>query len=225
MADIMTDTEHVTAGHFMITTAPGTQQQIVMVAPQLFGTSEQMTDFFQPLVDLGPIQHMQMPSTFATHSDNLEWVCAKGEFKNFTMLGLDSFNIDNFVQLVELHSQLISESPGAERSAYTLEWHSPTKPHSSHAANTSFGMCKTTFWVNILSWWVDPNQGEKVLQFDKKAQALMRKGVAEKDFCSHTNTTRTDPLEYRYKGEGTIAKLKALKLQWDPKGIFTKELL
>lgn len=78
---------------------------------------------------------------------------------------------------------------------------------------------------NLLSWWSDPEQNEKILQFDQEGQALMRKGVEEKDFYSYTNTSRDDPLEYRYKGKERIAKLKGLKMKWDPKGILTKELL
>lgn len=131
----------------MITTAPGSTQQIVMAAPQFFGTPEQITKLFQPLVDLAPIQHIQMPSTFEAYSDNLEWVCAKGEYKNFTMQGQDSFRIDNFVQLVELHGQLLSAFPGSERSKYSVEWHSPAKNHNSQVVDTSFWMCHTTLWT------------------------------------------------------------------------------
>jgi len=76
-----------------------------------------------------------------------------------------------------------------------------------------------------MSWYTDPKQHEKILQFDQKAQSQMRKGIEEKDFVVYTNTSRTDPLEYRYKGEDRIAKLKALKKKWDPNGIFTKQLL
>ena len=53
----------------------------------------------------------------------------------------------------------------------------------------------------------------------------MRVGTKEKAFISYTNTSREDPMEYRYKGEDRIARLKTLKREWDPKGVFTKELL
>lgn len=60
---------------------------------------------------------------------------------------------------------------------------------------------------------------------DKKAQEIARVGEDEKDFVSYTNTCRDRPLEWRYKGQERIARLKSLKAEWDPKGVFTRELL
>lgn len=60
---------------------------------------------------------------------------------------------------------------------------------------------------------------------DKRAQAIGRKGDKEDEFISYTNTCREGPLEWRYKGQDRIARLKTLKKKWDPKGVFTKELL
>ena len=53
----------------------------------------------------------------------------------------------------------------------------------------------------------------------------MRVGTEEKDFISYTNSTRADPIEYRYKGPERLDKLRWLKKKWDSGGVFTKELL
>jgi hypothetical protein len=53
----------------------------------------------------------------------------------------------------------------------------------------------------------------------------MRSDMEPADFVAYTNTSRKDPLEYRYKGSKNIEKLQQLKLKWDPSGIFTTELL
>lgn len=60
---------------------------------------------------------------------------------------------------------------------------------------------------------------------DKKAQLAMRVGTEKDTFVSYTNTSREDPLEDRYKGPERIGRLKALKKEFDPRGIFTAELL
>jgi len=78
---------------------------------------------------------------------------------------------------------------------------------------------------NVLSWYTDPAQHEEIARFDREAQALMRVGTEEKSFVSYTNTTREDPIEYRYKGAERLEKLRELKKKWDPTGLFTKELL
>ncbi|KAL1988299.1 hypothetical protein VTN96DRAFT_274 [Rasamsonia emersonii] len=215
--------DRISAGHFMIMTAPPDfQQQILLVAPQFFGTAEEAAQAFKPLVDLGPIQHMQLPSTFATHSDHLEVMCAKGEFKRFTQIGIDGFNQENFAKLVDLHRELLSTCPGAGRSAFSLEWHSPTK---SPRVDTSFGNEHVDFWLNVLSWYTDPSQHDALIRLDKAAQAQIRAGVDESAYVSYTNTSRDDPLEWRYKGAERVARLRELKKKWDPTGVFTRELL
>lgn len=44
-------------------------------------------------------------------------------------------------------------------------------------------------------------------------------------FITYTNTSRDEPIEYRYKDATTITRLRDLKQHWDPDGCFTKELL
>jgi len=60
---------------------------------------------------------------------------------------------------------------------------------------------------------------------EKKAKDIGRAADTEDEFISYTNTCRGDPIEWRYKGQHRIARLKALKKLWDPTGVFTKELL
>jgi hypothetical protein len=64
-----------------------------------------------------------------------------------------------------------------------------------------------------------------VEDIDKKAQQIGRVGDKEDEFISYTNTCREGPIVWRYKGQDRVARLKALKKQWDPMGVFTEELL
>lgn len=78
---------------------------------------------------------------------------------------------------------------------------------------------------NVLSWYTDPSQHDELIRLDKAAQAQIRAGVEESSYVSYTNTSRDDPLEWRYKGAERVARLRELKKKWDPEGVFTKELL
>ncbi len=78
---------------------------------------------------------------------------------------------------------------------------------------------------NIFTWYTDPSLHEKVREFDQRAQAIMRSGTKEDAFIAHTNTSRDDPIEYRYKDAAAVRRLRELKQHWDPDGCFTKELL
>lgn len=74
-------------------------------------------------------------------------------------------------------------------------------------------------------WDTDPMTRTYLESMDYKAHAMMRAGVPEDDYISYTNASRNDPLEQRYKGADRVARLRALKMQYDPAGIFTRQLL
>lgn len=78
---------------------------------------------------------------------------------------------------------------------------------------------------NILTWYTDPSIHEKVLEFDRRASAIMRSDTKEEAFVAYTNTSRSDPIEHRYKDHAARSKLKELKQRWDPNGCFTKQFL
>ena len=78
---------------------------------------------------------------------------------------------------------------------------------------------------NILMWYTDASLHSKILDYDQKSQAVMRADTTEDAFIAYTNTSRTDPIEHRYRDAAALSKLKELKRRWDPDGCFTKELL
>ncbi|KAL9003411.1 MAG: hypothetical protein Q9188_003716 [Gyalolechia gomerana] len=78
---------------------------------------------------------------------------------------------------------------------------------------------------NILTWYTDPNIQEEVLRFAQRAQEIMRSDTEENAFVAYTNTSRDDPIGYRYKDAEAVDALRAMKRRWDPEGCFTKELL
>ncbi|KAK8052542.1 FAD binding domain-containing protein [Apiospora rasikravindrae] len=221
---VIQNDRYASAGHFMVMQAPPElKQQVLFVAPQVFCSSEEAAKIFQPLVDVGTLQQAIVPSTFEKHSDQLDWVCAKGDFKRFTQNGLPDWNRENIKKLAQLHAELVENCPDAARSGYNIEWHSPRKPQGG--PETAFGHGSVDYWLNVLSWYTDAKNHGYVDAMNKKAQGATRAGTDEADFVSYTNTSRDDPLGYRYKGTERIAKLRELKAKHDPTGVFTKQLL
>ncbi|RYP49056.1 hypothetical protein DL768_005146 [Monosporascus sp. mg162] len=242
---IMSNKSYVSAVHFMIVQAPpDLKQQALLTAPQVFCSAEEAAKLFQPLVDVGPLQEVLMPSTFDKHSDHLEWICAKGNFKRFSQAGLAGWSTEKFMRLIELHAELVQKfrilpapvtrSSGRvrvrQRKSYSRlsdarTWNTVCKLFVLHSRAGSQINCLIRSRSNVLSWYTDSANHDFVAMMDRKAQVAMRVGTEEGDSVSYTNTTRDDPLEYRYKGADRIRKLKALKNQLDPTGIFTPELL
>ena len=140
ISNIATDKNNVSVGRFIIMTSPQSpQQQVLLVAPQFFGSCEDMAKVFKPLTDIDPTMQMQNTTTFETHSDHLAYLSDKGEFKRFSQTALLSFSPENFIKLIILHRELLSTHPGTERSSYTFEWHTPTHNSCTHNMDTAFG--------------------------------------------------------------------------------------
>ena len=78
---------------------------------------------------------------------------------------------------------------------------------------------------NILTWYTDLSIHDQVLQFDRRAQEVMRSDTKEEAYVAYTNTSRDAPIEHRYKDAIAVKKLKELKQHWDPNGCFTQQLL
>ncbi|KAI0172810.1 hypothetical protein GGR52DRAFT_572627 [Hypoxylon sp. FL1284] len=192
-------------------------------AGQFLGLVTEITIKTKPYSLLGNQDGQRMCGTYIFPTQSLDAVCAEGDFKRFSQTGLAGWSTDNLRRLVELHAELVEKCPDAARSMYSVEWHTPCR--AERERNSSFGNEDVDYWFNGMSWYTDAANHEFADAMDRKAQAAMRNGVGKEAFVSYTNTTREDPLEYRYKGTGTVDRLQSLKRRVDPTGIFTRELL
>jgi hypothetical protein len=75
-----------------------------------------------------------------------------------------------------------------------------------------------------LIWHTDIKNRIKVDEYNNKSIAIMR-GPDKSEYADFQNGTREGPIELRFRGEGRLEKLKALKESWDPTGVFTAQLL
>jgi len=78
--------------------------------------------------------------------------------------------------------------------------------------------------VNNFIWHSDSKNRALVDYFDRKCQDLLR-GENKDVWVDFQNSFRGGPIERRFPGEERLAKLKALKKEWDSEGVFTRELL
>ena len=77
---------------------------------------------------------------------------------------------------------------------------------------------------NNFIWHTDVANREIVDSYSEKSIALMR-GPNRDEYVDFANGTRTGPIELRFRGVGKLEKLRALKREWDPNGVFTRQLL
>lgn len=148
---IVESNECLSAGHLVVAMAPpDMQHQVLLVAPELFAVSpDEAARLLQPLADLQPLMQMQTPSTFATHSDHLDYLCAKGDLKRASQIGLTADWLrseEKLNALITLHAELVSSCPDAVMSAFSFQWNSP-RIQNRDPGTTAFGLEDIDHWL------------------------------------------------------------------------------
>lgn len=73
-------------------------------------------------------------------------------------------------------------------------------------------------------WYTEAASHKRVAELNAECIAISR-GPDQSEYADYQNATRAGPIELRFRGEGRLDKLRALKKKWDPKGVFTRQLL
>jgi hypothetical protein len=71
----------------------------------------------------------------------------------------------------------------------------------------------------------DEDSHNAALALSKEYFDICQADLQKSDKALFPNHWRGDDLDRRFRGEGTLAKLRFLKDVWDPEGIFTKQFL
>lgn len=93
----------------------------------------------------------------------------------------------------------------------------PAMSHSDH-------FYSLTCLRNNIIWYTDATSRQRVDELNDECIAVSR-GPDQAEYADFQNATRTGPIERRFRGEGKLEKLRSLKRKWDPKGVFTRQLL
>ncbi|PQE03236.1 FAD binding domain containing protein [Rutstroemia sp. NJR-2017a BBW] len=220
---VMVTKEHNTAGIVMVMAPPPAFQPMIAVSPHFIGDPALAPLAFQSLLDLKPLMYNTSTPIYPNLSDHLDFACAKGDYKRFSLAGLPSFNAQNFMKVIELYKDLLATCPDAGATGYAFEWH--TGVNKLPVADSAFGNEDSMLWLNTFSWYHSAENHDLVLDFENRAIAAMRVGIEESEFVDYANCNRIDPIERRYRGKERLERLRMLKKKWDPNGVFTKQLL
>ncbi|KAF6228248.1 hypothetical protein HO133_007978 [Letharia lupina] len=212
-----------TACLLMIIAPPPYFQPTIAVVPHYFGDLTEGPKIFQCLTDLGPSFFSETTPLVPNLSDHLDFACGKGGFRRFTLAGLQELKAANILKLADLFQQLLDSCPDAASSGYFIEWH--CLPPPDIPTNSAFSHHDVRIWIHCLSWCQRQENWDKVFGFEQRAIDTMRFGTKPETHVDLPHGTRTGPIEQRFKGQGRLTKLRALKKEFDPQGAFTKEFL
>ncbi|EEB97284.1 hypothetical protein MPER_03438 [Moniliophthora perniciosa FA553] len=116
-------------------------------------------------------------------------------------------------------------APDAGATAYAIEWNCHVPEKRLEFPESAYAHKDVKVWVELLSWYTDSASHKVVDGIEEEVLTMLRQGQDVEDEAAFQNWTRTEPIERRYRGKVRLEKLRALKRQWDPKGLFTTQLL
>ncbi|TVY18018.1 FAD-linked oxidoreductase azaL [Lachnellula arida] len=222
MKDLMNDDRHGTAGLMMIMAPPPARNPCLVIATKYTGDPKNAPEAYKALYELQPIVANGASVPIQNANDAQDALGAKGDFKRFGIIGLQRFNQGSFLKIIELWRELVAECPDAINTSFNFKWDSrPAKQPNSESA---MGLHDIRYFLNNFIWHTDAKNRAKVDEYNNKAYALMRSDDNEEDFVDFP-PGRVGPVNRRYRGGERIARLRSLKKEWDPTGVFTNQLL
>ncbi|ESZ99289.1 FAD/FMN-containing dehydrogenase [Sclerotinia borealis F-4128] len=222
MKDLMENDRYATAGLMMIMAPPPKRLPCLVIAARYTGDPNDASAAYKVLYDLQPIIVNGAAVPIQNASDGREALGAKGGFKRFGVVGLHRFDQEAFLKNIDLWTEMVAECPDAINTAFNFQWDARPVKQPDHES----AMClhDIRYWQNNLIWHTDSKNRSKVDEYNDRCIAVVR-GEDEVNFADFQNGTRIGPIERRYRGEERLARLKALKKEWDPTGVFTTQLL
>jgi hypothetical protein len=132
---IMISHEYDMAGAIMVMAPPPAFQPALLVAIHFLGDPEKAPAVFQSLSNLRPMMMSASTPLFSEYRDVMDYACAKGDYKDFNLVGIPEFKAENFVKVVGLFEELVKTCPDAGASGYVFEWHTAvSKPENQVSA-------------------------------------------------------------------------------------------
>ena len=124
MKILMDDASKATSGLMILTAPPPHRNPSLVIAARYTGSSADAVAAYKPLFDLKPIVGDGKKVPIPNASDGREAVGVKGQFKRFGICGLRRFNVDRYLQTIEVWKELLKECPDAINTAFNFQWDS-----------------------------------------------------------------------------------------------------
>lgn len=144
MKPLMDDGSKATAGLMMTMAPPPTRKPCLVIAARFTGDPDDASNAYKPLYDLAPIVASGGPVPIQNTSDAREALAAKGDYKRFGVVGLRRFDVERFLQTVEVWKALVEECPDAINTAFNFQWDS--RPPKQPGFDSAMSLHDIRYW-------------------------------------------------------------------------------
>ena len=124
MKSLMDDSSRATAGLIMTLAPPPHRNPSLVIAARFTGNPADAEAAYKPLYDLKPLVAKGNEIPIQNVSDGREAIGAKGGYKRFGIVGLRRFDVDAFMETIDVWNGLIAECPDAINTGFYFQWDS-----------------------------------------------------------------------------------------------------
>lgn len=121
---IMENSTNATAGLFIIICLLPAREPAVVIAGKYISDPDDAPSALSALYALNPLSADSGSVPIQNISDGREMLEAKGGFKTFGTVGLRRFNIERFLETIDVWKLLIKDCPDAINTTYNFQWDS-----------------------------------------------------------------------------------------------------
>ncbi|OBU01414.1 hypothetical protein VE01_00618 [Pseudogymnoascus verrucosus] len=227
LAPLAASPEPRAAGAMVITKSPhGDGSTIVLASLIFFGSSEDANAHFAPVKALGPFVWGEKRVSYANINDDFDPFCVTGGFKRHIVAGVPRVPGEPAVWEAEVkayESFIEKEGAQAARSMACLMY--VGKGEAGRWEESAYGHRNVAAWIEAVCWYTEEKSYEAAWEWQVEALRIVTERYEVGETETFQNSQRETPIESRFPGEGRLEKLKTLKREWDPKGVFTDVLL
>lgn len=212
-----------TSGMLMIMAPPPKQLPCLVVSARYTGDPNDAQNIYKPLYELQPIVANGSPVPIQNINDGREAFDAKGGFKGFGIVGYHRFDQSAFLKTVQIWKEMTTECTDAINCSFCFKWDGgfPKPPE----VDSAVCLYDIRYFQNNIIWHTDPANRSKVDEYNNRCFATMRGEGDEDKFVEFQGGTRVGRIQHRYRDGEKLLRLRRLKSEWDPKGMFTNQLL
>ncbi|PMD57104.1 Glucooligosaccharide oxidase [Hyaloscypha bicolor E] len=214
--------DHNSAVLAVVTLNPQLQKPCFLLMCIYFGPAIEAEKFLEPFKALSPMMAVGSMVDYTNINDSMDPFTVKGDYKCFNLAGVPRFDPAPWQGIAESFVELTKAFPDIKMGGYGFEW--TTGKQKEIELDSVWAHRDLQFWVENLSWYTDESSGEGVQKAAEETLAKATRHCKAEEIHHYQNFSRHDSLESRF-GEEIVEKLRRLKKKWDPKGVFTKQLL
>lgn len=122
MKVLMDNADYATGGLIMVMAPPPTRNPSIVISATFIGDPKDAKDAYKPLYDLSPIVAVGDAIPIQNISDARAALGAKGDYKKFSIVGLNRFDEEAFVKTIGVWQELVAQCPDAINTAFNFQW-------------------------------------------------------------------------------------------------------